>query len=761
MSESTNSQSVSCVYELLNDDNNSCSWSDDGVITLNRPLASTKLDKIKFRSFSANIRSDISNVTIPTLKTQLCARFINNNINNSETMNIQTTNTPGLTILNKSGEHKYIDGGGYSTQINSPFVLDECENVIINDVSQAVNDGCKYCSKQLEALLGVYPTNKQYIENNTVTEDKTTELYSTFVNVGDVDIIGYNLEQMKYISVDGQYNVVGDLYTLNKYDFVKTVSDYINYDANNNKIIYALNYILDNQNRVYEFQTATQFSPQQIIKIDVDSYDTNGVLSYGLLYNSTLENLNDFKQRFLITSSSLSSLGVEMFLYTPGENIKLSGLLSSCLTSSDYSKLTTFLSSQNAYLVDIHTVSTYSYAYSELIFCTQQYGHTFIIRFYRNAGDKSIGVRCLSYTSLYTLNYLFTNENAFILFAVNNPNNKYFFYYPQNTSNKKQYIFITGEYNPSYPTNLTWFGYTMTNSQTVRTTRLIHMVKYLDKNNFVYATGGNQALQIKQENHRTFLETHLYNIYNKYYVDYTHAAYYSPVNETWVNYDGYNSNTINIIYSLLAECRIQTNINGVEYTPKRQYQQPAFNLDDISTLIKYDSSTSTLSTIRIPLYYKSTDTETETTTFIFGGELELYPRFYTEPGAFYIDVENIYTVNDYTVDSSDVSEYHNYNFDDLIYYINEDYANKFILLVALNNSDLTLKLICDNYPTLNNIVFYLNETSMVDFKESPTAPTEPNIKCRIVDANNTVLTPTNASKIYANITVCMDWQFYN
>ena len=73
---------------------------------------------------------------------------------------------------------------------------------------------------------------------------------------------------------------------------------------------------------------------------------------------------------------------------------------------------------------------------------------------------------------------------------------------------------------------------------------------------------------------------------------------------------------------------------------------------------------------------------------------------------------------------------------------------------------MTLKLICDAYPTLNNIVFYLNETSMIDFKESTTSPTEPNIKCRIIDAAGDVLTPEAASTIYSNITICVDWQFY-
>ena len=101
-----------------------------------------------------------------------------------------------------------------------------------------------------------------------------------------------------------------------------------------------------------------------------------------------------------------------------------------------------------------------------------------------------------------------------------------------------------------------------------------------------------------------------------------------------------------------------------------------------------------------------------------------------------------------------------YSFDKNIFIQNKEYYDTLSSFLLLNNTDMTLKLICDAYPTLNNIVFYLNETSMIDFKESTTSPTEPNIKCRIIDAAGDVLTPEAASTIYSNITICVDWQFY-
>ena len=58
MSQNNNYNSVSCLYDLL-DLQQSGSWSSDGTIVLQRPPASSKLDKIKFRSFSANIKNSL------------------------------------------------------------------------------------------------------------------------------------------------------------------------------------------------------------------------------------------------------------------------------------------------------------------------------------------------------------------------------------------------------------------------------------------------------------------------------------------------------------------------------------------------------------------------------------------------------------------------------------------------------------------------------------------------------------------------------
>lgn len=126
------------------------------------------------------------------------------------------------------------------------------------------------------------------------------------------------------------------------------------------------------------------------------------------------------------------------------------------------------------------------------------------------------------------------------------------------------------------------------------------------------------------------------------------------------------------------------------------------------------------------------------------------------------NIENFYYNTSYQVYENRPSfNIARYSFDDNIFIQNKEYYDTLSSFLLLNNTDMTLKLICDAYPTLNNIVFYLNETSMIDFKESTTSPTEPNIKCRIIDAAGDVLTPEAASTIYSNITICVDWQFFN
>lgn len=99
-------------------------------------------------------------------------------------------------------------------------------------------------------------------------------------------------------------------------------------------------------------------------------------------------------------------------------------------------------------------------------------------------------------------------------------------------------------------------------------------------------------------------------------------------------------------------------------------------------------------------------------------------------------------------------------FDSYTFYVNRTLYEKVTVYLTLQNTDLTLKLTVDGFPSLNSILFYLNETSMIDFKEMTMAPFSNVIECTLTDSNGDVLTPALAKNIYSNITISADWTFY-
>lgn len=102
-----------------------------------------------------------------------------------------------------------------------------------------------------------------------------------------------------------------------------------------------------------------------------------------------------------------------------------------------------------------------------------------------------------------------------------------------------------------------------------------------------------------------------------------------------------------------------------------------------------------------------------------------------------------------------------YPFNDYIYYNNRELFDKIGVFLNLQNTDLTLKLVVSGYPSINSILFYLNEESLVDFKEMSTSPFVNTIECTLVDSNGETLTPSLAANIYRNITISADWTFFS
>lgn len=214
--------------------------------------------------------------------------------------------------------------------------------------------------------------------------------------------------------------------------------------------------------------------------------------------------------------------------------------------------------------------------------------------------------------------------------------------------------------------------------------------------------------------------------------------------------------------------------NATHITPdtSNSYQYTYYNANTeagstyaefIDSIFNWDSDAGTITFPNVPVFSTGSD---ET----IYGVLLFYLTFNTSPDVINFDPNlkqgsrsscaSYYSTYDQVLKKQPSLYINTYNFDPYFVVLDESYYTALNTYLALRSTDQTLKLICDSYPTLNNIVFYLNETSMIDFKESTTSPVEPNIKCRIVDAAGATVTPSIAQQIYSNITICVDWQFY-
>lgn len=207
--------------------------------------------------------------------------------------------------------------------------------------------------------------------------------------------------------------------------------------------------------------------------------------------------------------------------------------------------------------------------------------------------------------------------------------------------------------------------------------------------------------------------------------------------------------------------------NGIADGPQYIYYSAETTDNFIENIFKWDPTTNTITFPNIPLVGRATS---DGSKWLYGN-LFFYITFSTSPEVISFDpnikqgrlkdCSSYYSVYKQIINKTPSLYLQQYNFDDYFYINDKTYYDVLNTFLLLRNTDTTLKLVCSTYPTLNNIVFYLNETSMIDFKETESSPQEPNIKCKIVDAAGALLTPSAASKIYSNITICVDWEFYS
>ncbi len=194
--------------------------------------------------------------------------------------------------------------------------------------------------------------------------------------------------------------------------------------------------------------------------------------------------------------------------------------------------------------------------------------------------------------------------------------------------------------------------------------------------------------------------------------------------------------------------------------------QPYSYASDIYSLI-YDSDGETITGINIPTLVLTdgntlSDSNDNVVTLCFGLEIDTSPNYFKlDP---YWNSFPTYVANIYNFDSV-VSNYMvsygltTYSFNDMLRIYNEEVYNNLNYYLILETVNTSLSLVCTQFPSNNQIVFHLNESSYVDFKRMNISPQTDRIVCQIYDSSQSLLTPAVAAALYGDITISIDWLF--
>lgn len=784
-------KSVSCVYELLNE-GQSCKWMNDGTIVLNRPASSSLLNKIKFRSFSANIRNDITNTTIPDISFDLCARFIH--LNTSGAVYRKLKGTPSeqtkLYIGNGSGEYVFEGGNGiYDNDINGNIVIETDKINIANGLDEAYNSAVSYSNKQIKSLLGFHlrEENEDYYQYNSFTSLLQT-VYGYLSGVNGL-CVGFNESTqnpvwLNTITFEKEERTVKDYYNLLGHPKILAIEEEGDKTSNNYKVnsITTTDEIIDiasnmpanmtiidigacahrddstifvlfTQGEFKSFEERRKYNPKY--NYYIFTLDSKGV-------KTSIYNMKTLFQTLADDSTSdyyIPPLFYDYWFYNDvkyyGFNCYFIGKVPTakflCFRVSTNATSYSYFKNEGYYMAgDITKYPYYGSDYWWLFLCQHFYG------FYNSAGDSpfmslpfkdptggnywSQTFKLTSFNGDFDEEYLinnYTTSNTPLIFMFdpsNNADKVYSCRYCREASDKLSYSYnlnsnIASILDIGNYSNIDYVG------------DKVYNVEYIE-------FGDENTLGFQYSNY--VFDGNYYYKYQYWAPNYTLSdsrIYYSAGG---VLFEPYTP----IIISQLGDQWINPTHTD-DYNYRLIYSEGLSN-----KYFTYDKDNQTINSIRIPVWNQGTKDY---------GIIEFYLRFYTSPISYFIDptIKILpYLMLDY-YKCSDQENYingvivKNYNLSDITKIIDETYYNKMLLFMELSNSDQTLKLVCDNYPTLNNIVFYLNETSMIDFKEADSNPAEPNIKCKIIDANDVVITPINAKNLYSNITICLDWEFNN
>lgn len=868
------SKIVSCVYELLNAADSSCTWDQDGTITLQRPLASSKLDKIKFRSFSSNIKNNLVNLTSPELNFQLCANIEylgKNNYNDNSEVLLQTTQDENiLTINNQTGTQIYKPANGsFQNNINNVLTLREFKIPLISDFTASLQDGFEQAKYELCKILGIYDEDNKPVRYN----------YNSFYNNKKTD-------------PPTASNLFYNLQTSNR---PYTYPNYYVYNGN----MYIPIYIKDGQITGRKYNTSTGRletnsvnSPFVILQDGAYLLTKNGDFSTA---DFTLTNINF--NNIILTAEKFDTEKVLNFsCYNYSMTSKYNGFISLSIDTSSYTPLNYI--NDRAFSICLQNYNYYI-CFRESAQTSQQtikYNNIFgkLYAYLNTAGEDLTKIYlyhiiCLPMDSGSNFKFIFIviavdtseeNNDKFRIFVCNQLNGdtdwrELIFF---GNKDSLQTHGIVNAFHNVTPENAARKQEELINMSTCGTRdnlSAVVMLPYFTRQNGTTGTGFIKWKLDSTQNYTETIQAYIQNQdsisdcncklaisypmsdSNRYILEYRNNLNSPSENKiNNIKYMGYGANTdlnnfytdsnctirnvddlkfdynniywvnfmeinnikylatcepfgtgtsfkihdleFNIDYNYIycfANSNITLKANGINFVPftptiyentsggdytwanikhtTQTTNRPYYlggsgtNFNFIENIFKWDTKNNTIMFPNLAMIkqgYTGTETDFDIANILF------YVRVYTTPSVLEFDpnyqqgevfIKDYYNTTKQITDSTPSLYWDTYSVLNYFYYPDTKLFENIETYLLLQQSDQTLKLICDNYPTLNNIVFYLNETSMIDFKETFTGPTEPNIKCRIVDASGTLITPSSAKNIYSNLTLCLDWEFYN
>lgn len=177
---------VPCVYDILNL-GDAGRWYSDGRIVLNRPSISNNVDRIKFRSFSSDIRSDIENLSSPSITAKLCGNFTFYNsptstfnppssctsdvVEGTEVGIIPRISDLTVQIYNQSGFQQYQAANGiYQNGVNNEMTFSEFNIPLVTSFQDSIDDMLNYAKYNFNKLLGLFDNtaiNKNIYDTST------------------------------------------------------------------------------------------------------------------------------------------------------------------------------------------------------------------------------------------------------------------------------------------------------------------------------------------------------------------------------------------------------------------------------------------------------------------------------------------------------------------------------------------------------------------------------------------------------------------